>query len=99
MSAGEGDSQRPVTLAIYQKNYEAIFRKSENANICDKSENDNIGCEECLEQSRLLGMSAQREGSLRGKILRMESALLAIANGHDDPKSIAIKALVMQKND
>ena len=75
MSAGKGDTPRPVTLAIYQKNYEAIFRKSGNADIDAKSESADIECQECLEQARLLGMSAERECSLLGRIDRLEREL------------------------
>lgn len=95
MSAGKGDTPRPFTLAIYHKNYDAIFRKQklpsgykpEIMPIAD------IECEECLEQARLLGMSAQRESTLRGKIVRLESALIKIAHGCDNPSQTAINVL------
>lgn len=95
MSAGKGDSPRPVTLAIYHKNYDAIFRKQKlpSGYNSEMMPIDDIECQECLEQARLLGMSAQRESTLRGKMLRMESALLAIAHGHYDPQEFAKKAL------
>jgi hypothetical protein len=46
--------------------------KSESANINTKSESADIECQECLDQSRLLGMSAERECALLGKIDRIE---------------------------
>ena len=47
-------------------------RKSESANISAKLERADIECQECLDQSRLLGMSAERECALLGKIDRLE---------------------------
>jgi len=46
--------------------------ESESANINTKSESADIECQECLDQSRLLGMSAERECALLGKIDRIE---------------------------
>jgi len=43
-----------------------------NADTDAKSEITDIECQECLEQSRLLGMSAERECALLGKIDRIE---------------------------
>jgi hypothetical protein len=90
MSAGKGDAPRPVIGATFRENYEAIFR-----GVDDLDEE----CQECLEQSRLLGMSAQRESDLRGKMLRMEAVLMKIADGHDDPQDLATKALGIWPND
>lgn len=90
--AGKGDTPRKVIGSTYRENYEAIFREMSNADIVHKSEFADIECEECLEQSRLLGISAEREESLRGKILRLEAALTKIAYGCDDPKQVAVDA-------
>ena len=40
--------------------------------------------DECLEQARLLGKSAEREADLLGKLGRLESELAAIKNGHGE---------------
>lgn len=54
-------------------------------------------CNECLEQARLLAMSGEREHSMRGKILRLERALFAIAASEtatvEDLKEIAKNSL------
>ena len=99
MSAGKGDSPRPVTLAIYHENYDAIFRELSSDHIIHKSEFADIECQECLEQSRLLGMSAEREESLRGKILRLEAALNKIADCCEYPQLVAAEALRIWPND
>lgn len=91
--AGKGDTPRKVIGETYRENYEAIFREMSNGNILHKSQFTDIECKECLEQARLLGMSAQREGTLRGKIVRLESALIKIAHGCDNPSQTAINVL------
>jgi hypothetical protein len=59
--------------AAWNSGSEAIAAvKSESANINTKSESADIECQECLDQSRLLGMSAERECALLGKIDRIE---------------------------
>lgn len=98
MNAGKGDTPRKAIGSIYRENYEAIFRELSNADIVHKSEFADIECQECLEQSRLLGMSAEREESLRGKILRLETALTKIANGCVYPQLVAKCALRVWPN-
>lgn len=99
MSAGKGDTLRKVIGETYRENYEAIFRELSTDHIAHKSQFADIECEECLEQSRLLGMSAEREESLRGKILRLEAALNKIADCCEYPQLVAAEALRIWPND
>jgi len=74
----------PITDAV-QKAPNGNYRASDYRNVARTLERELAAATaECLEQARLLGMSAEREADLLGKLGRLESELAAIKHGHGE---------------